>query len=191
MQPFTIKTSRLVLRIFKMSDFETWAHAQRSRRPRKDLHDRKPLPNSKINKAYFKTAVKHWNKVFQSGEAFPFAIFLKKDGAFLGTVGLDTFRRGHFQIANLGYSLLNQHWGNGYATEACQAIIRVGFQKLKYHRIEAGIEPSNKRSLAVAKKLKMKKEGLRRSYFFSEGIWHDMVYFELIETDLGFKSLNC
>lgn len=47
-------------------------------------------------------------------------------------------------------------------------MIDIGFKDIKLHRIEAGIEPGNKRSIALAKSLKMRREGLKKRPFSLE-----------------------
>lgn len=50
---------------------------------------------------------------------------------------------------DIGWMLSLAAWGNGYATEMSQAVLRQGLQKLNLHRILATIDHRNKRSIAV------------------------------------------
>lgn len=58
----------------------------------------------------------------------------------------------------IGYRFLKKYWGNGYATEAASAIRNYAFADLNLSRLISLIEPSNIRSVRVAKKLGMKHE---------------------------------
>lgn len=92
-----------------------------------------------------------------------------------------------FQNAYLGYHIFNMFWGQSYAYEAVQAVIKYGFKKLNLHRIEAGIEPKNKRSLALAKRLKMNYEGLSKRRLYLGGKWIDLKLFVALSEDYRVK----
>ena len=58
----------------------------------------------------------------------------------------------------IGYRLIREYWGNGYATEAGGAVRDYAFINLKLARLVALIEPINQRSIGVAKKIGMSYE---------------------------------
>lgn len=66
--------------------------------------------------------------------------------------------------AEMGYTIARKYWGQGLATEAAQALIRYGFEKLDLARIEAVVLPENKASSKVMLKVGMQYEGLLRNY---------------------------
>ena len=90
-----------------------------------------------------------------------------------------------YQLANFGYNIHNQYWGQGYATEACQLALEIGFKVIQLNRLEAGIEMKNKASINICKKLGMRREGLRKSYFFNGEDWVDLVYYTMTAEDFG------
>ena len=96
--------------------------------------------------------------------------------------------RGIFQNAYLGYGILNTYWGEGYGKEMVQEILKIGFKDLKIHRIEAGIEPKNKRSLALAKSVGLRLEGLSKRRLFLNSEWLDMNIYAMTADELGFKG---
>ena len=61
--------------------------------------------------------------------------------------------------ADLGYWIGFEYWGNGYCTEAAQAVIDFGISELKYHKIQAHHMKSNPASGCVMKKCGMSHEG--------------------------------
>jgi ribosomal-protein-alanine N-acetyltransferase len=71
--------------------------------------------------------------------------------------------------AEMGYTIARKYWGQGLATEAAQALIKYGFEKLDLARIEAVVLPENKASSKVLLKVGMQFEGLLRSY----QVWKD------------------
>ena len=61
------------------------------------------------------------------------------------------------------------------------------FKDIKLHRIEAGVEPGNRRSIRLAKSLGMRREGLKKRAIFLRGEWRDLLMFTLTSEDLGIK----
>jgi RimJ/RimL family protein N-acetyltransferase len=53
----------------------------------------------------------------------------------------------------VGYKFARSHWGKGYATEAAQACVTYGFERLDLERIGAIIHPLNTKSQRVIEKL--------------------------------------
>ncbi len=84
------------------------------------------------------------------------AIETKSASKFIGYCGLTEYPDidGLTEIEN-GYRLVRKFWGYGYATEAARAIRDYAFSKLHLPRLVALIEPVNKRSIGVAKKIGM------------------------------------
>ena len=74
------------------------------------------------------------NKGFKEGSRFVFAIANKETNAFVGEISLH-LEQG--QKAQLGYWIGEPHWGNGYAKEAIQSIVKFGFEKLEIDVIYA------------------------------------------------------
>ena len=68
--------------------------------------------------------------------------------------------------AEIGWMLLAEHQGRGLAAEACEAILRLAFEDLGFHRVFARIEVRNDASLRLAEKL-----GMRREAHFVENEW--------------------
>ena len=64
----------------------------------------------------------------------------------------------------MGYTISRAYWGQGLATEAVQALIGFGFEKMKLVRIEAVVLPENLASARVLEKSGMQFEGLLHGY---------------------------
>ena len=138
-------------------------------------------------KQKFQDNLKRRKKWIKDDKTYQFAIFRKSDGAYIGIVSLMDISRELFQNAYLGYHIFNMFWGQGYAFEAAQAVIKYGFKTLNLHRIEAGIEPKNKRSIALAKRLNMNYEGLSKRRLLLGGKWIDLKLFVALSEDYGVK----
>lgn len=75
------------------------------------------------------------------------------------------------------------YWGKGYATRASQLLFRHGFKKLGLHRIWTGTAASNESMKRLAKKLRMRREGIFRDGIFLDGQWVDVVAYGILEEE--------
>lgn len=88
------------------------------------------------------------------------AVQLKTSGAFIGLVGLHTPADLPFSpCTEVGWRLAYDYWGHGFATEAAQAALRVGFEVLGLEEIVSFTTVANLRSRAVMERLGMKQSG--------------------------------
>ena len=67
--------------------------------------------------------------------------------------------------AEIGYSLVPDAWGQGFATEALREIHRFAFEVMSLDRIEAFVFTDNQRSLAVLERLGYTKDELLPAHF--------------------------
>lgn len=94
-----------------------------------------------------------------------FCISNAKDDSFIGTISLysNTFRN-KVNARNLGFSISEELWGNGYATEAIQLMLTYAFGKLKVDIVACGHFTYNKRSERLIQSIGFTYEGLFRQY---------------------------
>lgn len=69
-------------------------------------------------------------------------------------------------------------------------VLEIAFKALKLHRVEAGIEPQNKRSLSLAKSIGMRREGLSKRRLFLDKKWLDMAIYAITAEEKGVKSIT-
>jgi len=105
------------------------------------------------------------------------------DDAIVGVFNLGEIVRGMFQSAYLGYYAFSPHAGAGYMAEGLQLMLGVAFRTLKLHRVEANIQPANRRSLAFARDAGFVREGFSRRYVRVAGRWRDHVRMALLAED--------
>ncbi|NJN14145.1 MAG: GNAT family N-acetyltransferase [Planctomycetes bacterium] len=81
-------------------------------------------------------------------------------GAFAGFVGLTVprFEAPFTPCVEIGWRLLPEHWGCGYATEAARAAITFGFRDLGLGEILSFTVPANHRSRAVMERIGMRED---------------------------------
>ena len=118
--------------------------------------------------------------VDQSHEArrtkFQFAIVLPECGRLIGSTGVridpDDSGRG-----NLGYEIHPDLWGRGYATEATEAMLALGFTSLGLRRIWAECNNENHASLGVLGKLGMRREAVLREHnYYKDRFWDQALF---------------
>ena len=97
----------------------------------------------------------------------------KKDDAIVGVVNVNEIVGGSLQGAFVGYWLANAYQGNGYMTEGLALVFDAAFSELKLHRLEVNIQPANTRSLALAERLGLNREGFSPKYLYIDGAWRD------------------
>lgn len=88
-----------------------------------------------------------------------YAVIRRDDGAWLGNAGL--VRRAQLPMADIGYALLEQYAGHGYALEAAIAVREHARAQLRLPALAAIVRPDNARSIHLLEKLGMRSQGLR------------------------------
>ena len=177
------KTSRLIIRPLDVSDYENWVQAYSSMKPPQNEWDETNWKKSELTLKKYKELLKIQGEQIAKDKFYDFGIFRKDDGVLLGDVRLMDVSRGVFQNAYLGYRIFNNFWGVGYAQESCNAVLQIAFQKLKLHRVEAGIAPTNKRSIKTAKNLGLRKEGLSLRRLWLRGQWVDVLIYAITKEE--------
>ena len=76
----------------------------------------------------------------------------------IGRCGIENQKIAGKEEIMLSYLLDRNHWGHGYALEACKTALHYAREELDMHRIVAVIDIENKRSLQTAANLGMEPE---------------------------------
>jgi ribosomal-protein-alanine N-acetyltransferase len=113
-----------------------------------------------------------------------FLVCRREDDLPIGVFNLSEIVRGAFRSAYLGYYALAPHAGQGYMAEGLALTLRVAFWKLKLHRIEANVQPGNRRSVALVRAAGFAREGFSRSYVRIAGRWRDHERWAMLAEDL-------
>jgi ribosomal-protein-alanine N-acetyltransferase len=88
-------------------------------------------------------------------------------------INLSQIFMGGFCSAYLGYYVGARYAKRGYMTEALRLMLDYAFRKLKLHRLEANIQPTNLSSIALVKRAGFVREGYSRRYLKIGGRWRD------------------
>ncbi len=79
----------------------------------------------------------------------------KETGKFIGRCGLLPWTIDGQQEVEVAYTIAQEFWGQGLATEAARAILQYGFEKLNITRLICLIDPENIASQRVAERTGM------------------------------------
>lgn len=127
--------------------------------------------------------INQFKKLRQEDKHYTFGIFDKQSKKLVGDINLFQIRRGPQQRCLLGYSVDKESNGLGYATEAVKLIVAFAFEKLEFHRIEAGAMTENIGSIRVLEKAGFQREGIEREGVKINGKWEDHQIFSILSTD--------
>jgi RimJ/RimL family protein N-acetyltransferase len=116
-------------------------------------------------------------------EDFGLRLYLKDTEMLVGSSGLHV-RDWTVPMFEIGYWCRKRFEGQGYITEATQAITHFGFETLKAERIIIRCDSRNERSVAVARRCGYTLEGLmRRDSRGVDGDLRDTMVFALVREE--------
>jgi RimJ/RimL family protein N-acetyltransferase len=107
------------------------------------------------------------------------AVVLGESGELVGHTDLSVEPPEQRQ-GELGFVFHPDHQGRGHATEAARAMLALGFETYRLHRIEGRAEPRNTASVRVLEKLGMRQEGHLRENEWVKGEWQSEVVYALL-----------
>ena len=114
----------------------------------------------------------------RADESYSYAIEL--DAAIVGTLTISDVVRGSFQSAHLGYWVSKPMNGRGVATAAVGCAVRIAFDELALHRLQAATLLRNHASQRVLEKNGFERIGVAREYLRIAGRWQDHILFGLV-----------
>ena len=159
-----LRTERLTLRPAELGDSEAlWRH--------------RGLPEVGMWLGWHPVDREDWNETYAAKHAEYLVVEL--DGEIIGDLMLRTSDGwGQREVkdqtiavqAELGWTFAPEVGGNGYATEAVEALIGVCFEHLAMHRIEAGAFAANEPSWRLMERVGMRRE----SYSVKDSLHRDL-----------------
>lgn len=112
----------------------------------------------------------------------PWAIELKENGRMVGTVDFVWWKPDQ-QIAEIGYVLARECWGQGIMTEAAAALLKLGFGGMELDRIQARCFSENIGSQRVMEKIGMSYEGTLRKGIKIKGRHWDIKMYSILKEE--------
>ncbi|MBC5637136.1 MULTISPECIES: GNAT family N-acetyltransferase [Ornithinibacillus] len=170
----TITTKRLLLRLFQESDADTVAKLCNNYEIYKNTMYL-PFPYERDHALVW---MERHLENFLADKAYEFAITDRKTGELFGAIALSNSPS--FHHGELAYWIGEEYWGNGYATEAAEAMIEFAFKEKQLHKVFARFFSTNPASGRVMEKIGMEKEGMLKEHVRKENRYVDLVYYGII-----------
>lgn len=160
-----IETPRLLLRAMKVTDAaDMFDYARREDVTRYLTWT--PHPDVGYTREY----LTYVGQRYRTGDFFDWSILHTESGRMIGTCGFTRFDFSS-DSAEIGYVLHPDYRGRGLATEAVNAVISFGFERLKLHRIEAKYIRGNEASRRLMERVGMEFEGYARESMKIKGVY--------------------
>lgn len=102
-----------------------------------------------------------------------YLVCLRASDEIVGVANISEIVRGPFRSAYLGYYAFRPHERQGLMTEGLRLVIRDAFGRLGLHRLEANVQPGNRASIRLARRLGFRREGYSPRYLKIQGRWRD------------------
>ena len=142
----TLRTERLVLRMFREDDLDQYALITGDAEVTRYLGDGSTLSRADTWRQ-MAMILGHWTL---RGYGL-WAVEERATGAFLGRLGC--WRPEGWPALEIGYTLARPHWGRGFASEGARASLAYARDVLGADRVCSIIRPDNTASVRVAERL--------------------------------------
>lgn len=164
-----VLTERLVLRPFRPGDEAAFMEAWSSREWTSLLLSM-PMNPAEIT---------DWVRRRSEPDDTFLGLVVEHDGVVVGDVILTLGGTG-LTVGEIGWTVLPDHAGRGYATEAARALLHLAFTHYGLRRVVANLDARNDRSAALCQRLGMRLESHKLGDFWSKGQWTDSFEYALL-----------
>ena len=166
-----LETDRLLLRPLDFSDAEGMFRLDSNANVHKYLGNN-PVKSIEESNHYIENIR---NQYLQNGTG-RFAVILKDTNEFIGWCGIKFItepENNHVNFYEIGYRLMEEHWGKGYGYESAKAWLDYGFEKMNIKTIYASAHLDNVGSNRILRKIGM----LQTEQYYYENLlcnWYEM-----------------
>lgn len=174
-----IETERLILRKFTEDDFDAvHSYAGCSENIKYMIWG----PNTELQtQEFINNAINEAER--QPCTNYQYAAVLKQTGKLIGACNLAICG----DEAEIGWILHKNYWKHGYGTEMGKAMLELGFDKCRLHRIIAHCDVENYGSYRVMENIGMRREGLfiegRPAYKGSDKKYSDEISYAILREE--------
>jgi RimJ/RimL family protein N-acetyltransferase len=173
---YPLRTARLLLRPFEERDLDD-VFAYRSL-PEVNTY----LYSEPYTREQAVENLQKWIKLHEltaEGQSLTLAVVLPEEDRVIGKVDLEWLSEQHRQ-GEVGYIFSPAFQGKGYAREATEAMLKVGFEDLGLRRIIAQCDPRNEPSWRLMERLGMRREAHFREFEIFKGEWGDLFVYAML-----------
>ncbi len=173
---YPIETERLTLRPFSADDLEgLYAYQSLPEVARFLYWEPRTLEESRT----FLRQKMMASTIEKEGDWLVLAVVWRQTGDLMGEVNLQWRSREHRQ-GEIGYIFNPAFHGKGFATEAAEVVLRLGFEGLDLHRVVGRLDGRNTASARVLERLGMRREAHLKQNEMVKGEWTDEVIYAML-----------
>ena len=114
-----------------------------------------------------------------NNDGITWAMTLHDKPTLIGTIGFWRIEREHYR-AEVGYVLHPGYQGMGLMQEAMTAVLDYGFSIIKFHSIEANVNPDNKASIKLLERNNFIREAYFKENYYFNGKFLDTAIYSLL-----------
>ena len=172
-----INTDRLLLRQVKQSDINEIFFLRSDKRVLEYL-DRAPATTKEEAAIWIQKII----DLEKNNEAVTWAITCKPDPVLTGTICFWNITKEHYR-SEIGYALHPDQQGKGLMQEAMTAVLEYGFKIMKFHSIEANVNPNNLSSIKLLVRNNFVREAYYKENYFFDGKFYDSAIYSLLRPE--------
>ena len=178
-----LETERLVLRRYEVSDIDMMYQILTDNRLSKYIS----FPNLTKNEEL--ECIKKWIKDADIDKYEKWVITLKDNNEPIGNISVNGIEKKH-NYCNVGYVIMYNYWGNGYAAEALKAVSDYLLESC-YYLVECSCNELNKQSSRVMEKAGFIKDGyIANRRLNKDGTYSGVEYYSKIKIVKSKKDLE-
>jgi hypothetical protein len=127
-------------------------------------------------RVYIQLTHDKWNQF----ELYDFGVFRRDDDVYMGNVGIHSISWINDRC-EIGYWILGQFEGQGYMSEAVEALLGELFQR-GFNRVEIRCSQLNQRSASIPRRLGFQLEACLEQHTLENGQYRDTLIFALLKS---------
>jgi RimJ/RimL family protein N-acetyltransferase len=188
--PNQFESDRLILRSYRPGDGPWYYAMSLSNRAHLLRYEAENIAATVANEEAAEALVRELAHAWADRTCFFIGAFDKRTAEFVAQiyVGPLNWKLPEFQI---GYFVDVDHEGMGYVTEAVKATLEILFHQLGAHRVRLECDETNLRSIRVAERCQMTKEGcLRENKHNADGSYSNSWIYGLLKTEFTGDSIE-
>jgi RimJ/RimL family protein N-acetyltransferase len=173
---YPLKTERLLLRPLEERDLDD-VFAYRSLAAVHTYLYREPSDRAGTAELLAEQIGRH--QLTGEGQELVLAVVLPEAGRVIGEVGL-TWQSEEHRQGEIGYLFHPDFHGRGYAREAGEVVVKLGFEGLGLRRVKATCDARNEPSWRLMERLGLRREAHFRQCEIFKGEWRDVFVYAML-----------
>ena len=173
---YPLRTRRLLLRPYVADDLDALHDIERRAETARYLYN-EPLTREATRAVLERRQA--MTAIDDEHDDLVLALVLPESRRVVGHATLQRISREH-QQGEVGYAVHPDHQGHGYATEAAELMLQLGFEALGLHRIVGRLDARNVASARVLERLGMRREAHLHENELVKGEWCDELIYAIL-----------